>query len=282
MQQGNHFRYLFGNIIFQGTIICKTGLHIGGSSDTLEIGGIDSFVIRNPLSHTPYIPGSSLKGKLRSIVEKIAPGDDGGPLTANRHAGDREKKVWRHECEDFTKAVNCPLCRIFGSTGKKSENNNYPGILLVRDGELANPEQLKDEGLVIFETKTENCLDRLTSAAHPRTIERVPAGAEFKFNMVFRVEMLGKKNGNKPGDLKSPDLPNLREDLSNILRAMGILEQDGVGGNISRGYGQVELKIDSFNGMNTKGKSLAEEKQTSPYKALEALPAFYEKFVSGL
>lgn len=281
MQTGNHFKYLFGNIIFDGSIKCITGLHIGGSSDTVEIGGIDSAVIRNPLTHEPYIPGSSLKGKLRSIVEKIVVTKDGLPLMANRHGGDSDKKVWRHECDDFQQAKNCPLCRIFGCTGK-DKSNNYPSVLLVRDGMLSDPETLKNQGMVLFEVKTENSLDRLTSAAHPRTFERVPAGAEFNFSMVYRVELFGEQDNNGAEVFKKPVFPNLAEDISNILKAMAILERDGLGGNISRGYGQIEFNIACLNALNTSGVELSQISDTTPEGAMNKLSSFVTDFVSGL
>ncbi|QTA91973.1 type III-A CRISPR-associated RAMP protein Csm3 [Desulfonema magnum] len=285
MQQGTHFRYLFGNVFFRGKIVCKSGLHIGGSSDVLEIGGIDSFVIRNPVTNEPYIPGSSLKGKLRSTVEKIVT-VDGVPLMANRKS-DKDGKVWRHECDDFTNAKDCPLCRIFGASGKESKNNNYPTALLFRDGKLANPEKLKDEGMPIFEAKTENTLDRLTSAAHPRTIERVPAGAEFDFEMVYRVEMLGKVGEDTAEKLKSPVFPNLQEDISNILKAMSILEHDGLGGNISRGYGQIQFDIDFIKGLRSDGSEIVKIEKPEPEEpvkvgqGIQLLPDFAKGFADN-
>ncbi len=246
MQNGNTTRTLHGHIIIAGFIQCETGIHIGGVSDTIEIGGIDKPIIRNPLDGFPYIPGSSLKGKLRSIIEKFAVKNNKS-LIANRHGGDKEKKVWRHECEDFNDAKDCPLCRIFGSTGKFAEKNNYPSMLLVRDCRFANTELLVQDGLPIVEAKMENAIDRLTSAAHPRTFERVPAGAEFNFELIYRTESLNTmivSNINL-------DSNRVKEDLNNILTAMDILEKDGLGGNISRGYGKIKFHIREFQGYDT-------------------------------
>ena len=96
-----------------------------------------------------------------------------------------------------------------------------------------------------FETKMENAIDRLTSAAHPRTFERVSAGAEFGFELVYRVETLKLKNTDG-----NPHLPvnsvRIEEDITNLLDAMAILEKDGLGGNISRGYGRVEFTVKQF------------------------------------
>lgn len=250
LQNGNMSRFLHGHIVISGIIKCRSGMLIGGAEDTLQIGGIDRNVIRNPLTGEPYIPGSSLKGKLRSITEKIVSTANDGPLRANRSGGDREKKVWRHECDDFNAANTCQLCRIFGSTGRTARQNNYPGALLVRDGTLSNGEVLLQDGFIITETKMENAIDRLTSAAHPRTFERVPAGAEFAFELVYRVESFNHTgepmNGNVPVDAERAKM-----DITNLLNAMDILEKDGLGGNISRGYGRVEFKVQEFQGYNT-------------------------------
>lgn len=245
LQNGKTIRFLHGHIVISGIIFCRSGIFIGGTDDTLQIGGIDKSVIRNPLTDEPYIPGSSLKGKLRSITEKIVT-TNGYPLLANRHAGDRDKKVWRHECDDFDDAQKCPLCRIFGATGAGTdENNNYPGALLVRDSMLFNIDELQQDGLFITETKMENAIDRLTSAAHPRTFERVPAGTEFEFELVYRVETLEPKEISGNGKVKI-DATRVKTDITNLINAMEILEKDGLGGNISRGYGSVEFEVEEF------------------------------------
>lgn len=248
LQNGNAVRFLHGHIVVSGIISCRSGLFIGGADDTLQIGGIDKNVIRNPLSGEPYIPGSSMKGKLRSITEKIVKTANGAPLRANRSGGDREKKVWRHECDDFNEAKDCPLCRIFGSTGSEAGKDNYPGALLVRDSPLfsEDEEELLLDSLP-FETKMENSIDRLTSAAHPRTFERVPAGAEFEFELVYRVETLHPQGTSKSGKVVV-DVARVNADITNLFAAMAILEKDGLGGNISRGYGGIEFKVKKFQG----------------------------------
>lgn len=252
LQDGNTIRFLHGHVVMSGIIFCKSGIFIGGPDDTLQIGGIDKSVVRNPLTGEPYIPGSSLKGKLRSITEKIV----SPPLAAERRGGDRERKVWRHECNDFDEAKTCQLCRIFGSTGKVAQNNNYPGSLLVRDSPLFNKDELIQDGFPITETKMENAIDRLTSAAHPRTFERVPAEAKFEFELIYRVETLAP--GGIPDNGKvSRDSTRVKTDIINLLAAMDVLEKDGLGGNISRGYGSIEFKVRKFQGYdirdNTKG-----------------------------
>lgn len=248
LQTGSTSRVLHGYIVLAGNIRCETGMHIGGVAETIEIGGIDKPIIRNPLDGYPYIPGSSLKGKMRSIVEKCV-SREGTPLVANRHGGDKEKKVWRHECDDYERAKDCPLCRMFGATafgaaGQDTAQNNYPSMLLVRDGSLSNANVLAQDGMPVIEAKMENAIDRLTSAAHPRTFERVPAGAEFNFEMIYRIESLRTTAG---GDIHQ-DNGRAKDDIDNLLRAMEILEKDGLGGSISRGYGKITFLVKEFQG----------------------------------
>lgn len=250
LQNGNAIRFLHGHIIISGIISCKSGIFIGGADDTIQIGGIDKNVVRNPMTGEPYIPGSSLKGKLRSITEKIVKDANNNPLLAKRPGGDKGDKVWRHECDDYNIAKDCKLCRIFGSTGKGSQDN-FPGALLVRDGNLSNTEQLMQDDLPVTEIKMENAIDRLTSAAHPRTFERVPAGAEFEFELVYRVETLEPNSESMNGNVMV-DSKRVKADITNLLNAMEILEKDGLGGNISRGYGSVEFTVNTFHGFDTK------------------------------
>lgn len=251
LQNGNSIRILHGHIIIAGLIVCRSGILIGGAEDTLQIGGIDNSVIRNPLTGEPYIPGSSLKGKLRSITEKIVKAPNGSPLLANRR-GDNKGRIWRHECDDFSSAEKCPLCRIYGSIGRNAEDNNYPGALLVRDSSLFNKDRLLQDGLAITETKMENAIDRLTSAAHPRTFERVPAGAEFEFELVYRIETLKATPTNGGVSL---DSDRVETDIKNLVSAMEHLEKDGIGGNVSRGYGRIEFIVKTFQNCDVNGTS---------------------------
>lgn len=212
---------LLGKIILKGTITCLTGLHIGGSDSELAIGGIDSTVIRDPLSQQPYIPGSSLKGKLRSLLERTLDKTFEHPGGAG---------VYRHECTD----PDCAVCRLFGSSAatRLEEENNLPARIMVRDSFLSfeSEKQLKktEGGYLYTESKTENGLDRITCAANPRQIERVPAGAKFAFEIVYTVE--------------SSD--SLAEDLSHIIEMLALLEDDALGGGGSRGNGRVAVNFE--------------------------------------
>lgn len=227
------YRKILGKIEISGWLECKTGLHIGASKENLEIGALDSPVVRDPLSQEPYIPGSSLKGKLRALLEKAYP-----DLLPNRSGG---SGISRHECNDwdgsnaessgekFPGALFCPVCRLFGSTGPGEKNRNFPARIKVRDLSLRNKDKLEniDTGLQYTEWKFENGIDRVTSAANPRNLERVPKGAEFNLNLIYDVE----------------DVETLAADIANLRLALRLLHDDALGGHGSRGYGQVELHI---------------------------------------
>ena len=112
-----------GNILIRGRIECLTGLHIGGSKDKMEIGGVDSPVVRDPVTHRqPYIPGSSLKGKMRMLLEYA---------TGNVEMGDEKQDKKRGDVHNCTRP-DCPVCRIFGSSAAE-ERRCGPTRLLVRD-----------------------------------------------------------------------------------------------------------------------------------------------------
>ena len=209
-------REFFGKVILKGKMEVLTGLHIGASKETVKIGGIDSPVVRDPMTNLPYIPGSSLKGKMRSLMEKA--------LTKKPEEISRNPPIHLHVCGD----ENCPVCRLFGSSLKiDDEQKHIPARLIVRDLHLQNAADLEkiDTGLPYTEWKFENSIDRVTSAANPRQIERVPSGAIFGFEFVYDAQ----------------DTEQLKEDIDNICRALNLLEHDALGGHGSRGYGQVRF-----------------------------------------
>lgn len=255
---------LLGKVIISGTLKCLTGLHIGASNENMEIGSIDSPVVRDPITREPYIPGSSLKGKLRALLEKALSTDLGiVGKEKRRNIGTQNNEVWLHVCDDATNALNCPMCRIFGSTGRDG-GKNFPARLIVRDLRLTDDSRNKladiDTGLQYIEWKFENAIDRVTSAANPRQLERVPRGAEFAFELVYNVE----------------DVAHIQEDLQNIKLAINLLESDALGGHGSRGYGHVKFNIDKVEGKNINGfKGEASQSVTlnslAQLKALEGL-----------
>ncbi len=197
----------------------------------MEIGGIDNPVIKDPRTGLPYIPGSSLKGKLRSLLEKAKNAEQplekrgkGEDKFYNRQMKGGKGEVWIHACDkSYEEVKNCEICRLFGTSGRNGDN--FPARVLVRDAFLT--EEFKDRWDEVVEIKYETAIDRLTSAANPRPVERIPSGVEFEFEIVYNVEDIETKN----------------QDLKNLFSAMRLLEDDYLGGCGSRGYGKVEILI---------------------------------------
>ncbi len=213
---------LQGKLIISGLIRAKTGLHIGGASTGLEIGGIDNIVVRNPVDNRPYIPGSSLKGKMRSLMERRL------GLTLNRYVRRGKPEVRIHECDDATVYATCDVCKVFGVAGEKEFAT--PTRLFVRDVALseADADQLAalDTELPYTEVKWEAAIDRITSAAVPRQFERVPAGVTFgPMQLVFNF-------------YEGDDLALLHR----VFEAMELVQDDYLGGMGSRGYGEIAFE----------------------------------------
>ncbi len=230
---------LLGKTIIKGRLICETGIHIGASRENMEIGAIDLSVVRDPVTREPYIPGSALKGKLRSLLERYLYSIEPNIVTKLRNIGTDKNPINIHVCDDASNALNCPLCRIFGSTAGKGEGKtNFPSRLIVRDLYLTqeSTEILSDidTGLQYTEWKFENAIDRVTSAANPRQIERVPRGAEFGVEIIYTVE----------------EPAHIEDDLKNINLALELLQLDALGGHGSRGYGKVRLEYEEIEAMS--------------------------------
>lgn len=198
-------------IFVTGKLTLITGLHIGGTNTAMGIGGPDKLVVRNPITNEPYIPGSSLKGKLRSLIE-LRDGD------TNEKGG-------------VTNNPQTAAGALFGTVGK-NEENNHPSRLIVRDApmDMSIEDKLKNTDLPYTESKTEVAINRITAASKPRTIERVPAGVSFNINMVINIF---------EGEEEEKLIQTLKD-------AMELLQDDYLGGNGSRGYGQIEFKDIKF------------------------------------
>jgi len=206
-----------------GTLELVTGLHIGGGNVEMHIGGTDNPVIKHPRTNEPYIPGSSLKGKIRSLLEW----ELGLVTNEGKPLGFRD--VQRYSGTDVAKAKN--LLRLFGVAPEGSGQDMKiveeigPTRLAFWDCALEAPwvEMMRSRNLLLVETKMENMIDRIRGVAeHPRNTERVPAGARFDFNLTLRVhdhEVL----------------------LPTVLRGLRLLELTGLGGSGSRGYGKVQF-----------------------------------------
>jgi CRISPR-associated protein Csm3 len=235
---------LYGRVFITAHIEAVTGLHIGGSSVGLEIGGLDKAVIRNPLNNRPYIPGSSLRGKMRSQTEKVM------GLRQNNKIG----QVTIHTCKtqaEYDANGGCAVCHIFGVPGEVDSTG--PTLLVVRDVPLDitsdNGKRVWEQAkldLPYAELKTEVAIDRVTSAATPRTLERVPAGAVFgPAELVFSVY--------GPADYAR---------LKHVIEAMQLVEDDYLGGSGSRGSGKVK-----FTGITISARSRAAYATEVPYQS---------------
>lgn len=212
---------LKGYKVIKGTITCKTGLHIGGTAETIEIGGMDNPIIKHPISQLPYIPGSSIKGKMRSLLE--------WKLDNFQPDGDVHQYGGR-KCE----REKCSICRIFGTSSDKAQIG--PSRLIVRDAFLTEDSQAKLEdlkkkkGLMYVEEKTENTINRLSARANPRTQERVPADIVFDFEMIYRLFELNNDEGKVDEEL-----------FGYVKEGIKLIATDALGGSGSRGYGKVEF-----------------------------------------
>ncbi len=248
---------LRAKVVVEGEMKVLTGLHVGSAAAGMQIGSVDSPVVRDPISNFPYIPGSSLKGKLRSLLEAAT--IDEPP---NRSGG---SGVMRHECDDRSQVLDCPVCRLFGSVGRGG-GANHPARLAVSDVLLTaeSSEELKliDTGLMYTEWKFENTLDRITSAAMPRQIERVAAGSVFGFRLVYDDR---------------EDVDKLGEDMGNLARAMELLEDDALGGHGSRGYGRVEFTHLRRSHRPVEMYGTGEEFPSEPFDSVGDLARDYEK-----
>ncbi len=204
----------------------RSGLHIGAGKDAIEIGGLDLPVVKQPFTQEPYIPGSSLKGKLRSLLE----------WALNRVENDGS--VWGSDKNEHYQDDD-PILRTFGTAHKQWRGG--PTRLLVRDAylESAWADAIRAQGLAFTEEKMEVTIDRIQGKAKDgglRRTERVPAGARFELDMVFKIF-----NWNSDGGKTDRDC------LNRVLEGLKLLERDALGGSGSRGYGRVRvenLKVD--------------------------------------
>jgi CRISPR-associated protein Csm3 len=224
---------------FKGTIQLKSGLHIGAGDTEMRIGGIDNQVIRHPHTNEPYIPGSSLKGKVRSLLELksgLMKHTNGNPISlkALRHEEEEttdvnnnlEKKLTNEEIQ-----IGLNIVKLFGSSGADEDERGEIGPTRVSFADCSLNEEWKRQAeqrdWPLVELKTENAINRIKGTAeNPRTTERVPAGALFDFSISLRVF---------EGD---------EEELEDLLfQGLKLLEYDALGGSGSRGYGKVKFEF---------------------------------------
>lgn len=224
-----------GKIRLSGEIEALSGILIAGGAEEIEIGKIDKIFIRDPITRLPYIPGSSLKGVMRSMLEykygKIPEGEKA------------------HNCND----PDCEICRVFG-TAKDSYWG--PTRIHVIDGSLTKETKVKLENHGLWnytELKTENFINRIFGKAEsPRTFERVPPGSKFYLNidyfiysgtllLIGQAAELSKEQINKVNEKLNCDKD--LEYFKYVLESLILAEDHGLGASISRGYGKVRIII---------------------------------------
>lgn len=190
---------MYAKIQITGTIEVVTGMHIGGSSAFSAIGAVNSEVMRDARTNLPLLPGSSFKGKMRSLLARR----------------------YNSSIQDDWNADDEKILRLFGSTKKGAVKR---GRMLFSDMVLGNAPELRDLELdSVTEVKFENNISRTTAVAMPRRIERVVRGAQFPLDMIYDAEEEGE----------------IVEDFELFAEGLRLLAHDYIGGHGSRGYGRV-------------------------------------------
>src|ERR1700728_5236028 len=219
---------LIGKLILSGELHCETGLHIGAGKGSLEIGGADNAVVKDAFG-LPYIPGSSLRGKVRSLLENALGLTSPTELVYLSKRKGQEVRIHQSDRPDDE------ICLLFGRSPGRMERvqgeaieskSASPARLTIYDAPLDHDsitpqmrENLDDE---ITEVKSENAIDRITSQGNARTLERVPACARFRVRMV--LDVLCAEDAVLPGLL---------------VQGLALLQDDALGGGGSRGNGRV-------------------------------------------
>lgn len=189
-------------LVIEGTIVLKTGMHIGGSSDFSAIGAVDSPVVRDTLTRLPLIPGSSLKGKMRYLLAK----ELNNGILLNEPNNDQDE-----------------ILRLFGSSEKDKIRR---ARLKFNDIKLSNLAELETFNVSSTEVKFENTINRKTAVANPRQIERVIAGSKFDFEIFYNLD----------------DIKEVEKDFGNIKQGFDLLEFDYLGGHGTRGSGRIAFE----------------------------------------
>ncbi|MBI1895014.1 MAG: type III-A CRISPR-associated RAMP protein Csm3 [Acidobacteria bacterium] len=217
-----------GKLILEGDLHCETGLHIGAGKGSLEIGGADNPVVKDAYGR-PYIPGSSLRGRLRSLLEQASGLAVPSELVYISRRKGQEVRIHQSDRPDDE------ICLLFGRNPGRMERTSgealesalaTPARLTVYDAPLGldsiTPQMRENLDDELTEVKSENAVDRITSQANPRTLERVPAGARFRLRLVMDV-------------LCEED----KELFARVVQGLRLLEDDTLGGGGSRGNGRV-------------------------------------------
>jgi CRISPR-associated protein Csm3 len=221
---------LIGKLILEGEMLCESGLHVGAGKGSLEIGGADNPVVKDAQGR-PYVPGSSLRGRIRSLLEQATGMAVPSELVYISKRKGQEVRIHQSDRPDDE------ICILFGRSpgrmekaggGDESGVHATPARLSVFDAPLIpgsiTPQMRENLDDELTEVKSENAIDRITSQANPRTLERVPAGARFRIRMV--LDLLCAEDSVLPGVL---------------VQGLRLLEDDALGGGGSRGNGRVKF-----------------------------------------
>ncbi len=266
---------LIGKLILEGELECQTGLHIGAGKGSLEIGGAANPVVKDAFGH-PYVPGSSLRGKIRSLLEQSR--GMAVPSELVYLSKRRGQEVRIHQSD----RAGDEICLLFGRNPGRMErvsgetletSSATPARLTIYDAPLVvesiTPQMRENLDDELTEVKSENAIDRITSQANPRTLERVPAGARFRIRMVLDV-------------LAEEDKPL----LACLIEGLRLLEDDSLGGGGSRGSGRVKLgnlrlcwRSRSFYSAGAPERELATGADLAGLQAQVNDPGFGEKLV---
>src|SRR5271169_1906014 len=221
---------LIGKLILEGEMHCETGLHVGAGKGSLEIGGADNPVVKDAHGR-PYVPGSTLRGRIRALLEQSTGMAIPSELVFISKRKGQEVRIHQSDRPDDE------ICILFGRSPGRMEkvgggdiesNHATPARLSVFDAPLVPEsitpqmrETLDDE---LTEVKSENAIDRITSQANPRTLERVPAGARFRVRMILDI-------------LCEED----KALVARVIEGLRLLEDDALGGGGSRGSGRIRF-----------------------------------------
>lgn len=216
---------LTDKLIIKGELTLLTGMHIGASNDFAPIGAVDSVVVRNPIDKRPIIPGSSIKGKMRTLLAKADYKESGDYLNSI----DKDSDI---------------IKRLFGATKPNIISSRLQFCDLFMSEDTVDKLSNKTD-LYLTEIKFENDINRTTAVANPRQLERVPAGSVFEFNLIYNVEDDGQ----------------VLEDFKNISKAICLLQLDYIGGSGTRGYGKVKFSNLSVKKQNINGENNINEKE---------------------